>query len=61
MTMTIKPMPKIRAANLSLFLLIKMLLCDESSEAMSKMIAMTASQRLISERDRGKLKFKSIF
>ncbi|MEM2486466.1 MAG: hypothetical protein QXY73_04040 [Candidatus Bathyarchaeia archaeon] len=60
MTVTMKLRPKIRAANLSLFLFIIMLLGAESSLAMSRIMAMTASQRLISERDNGKFKFNSI-
>jgi len=59
-TVTMKPRPKIRAANLSLFLFIRILLGAESSLAMRRIIAMAASQRLISERDKGKFRFNSI-
>jgi hypothetical protein len=64
-TVTRNNIPTISAAFLSLCLLINILLFpsygEMSSEVMSKIIAVTASQRLMSQRDRGKYIFTPYF
>jgi hypothetical protein len=59
MTVAMKPVPNARATSLRRFFSITMFLEyspeeDSSSEVIRRMIAMTASQRLISDIDRGK-------
>lgn len=54
-TVIMKPAPSARAASLSLVLSIVMYMYEErSSDVIRRMIAMVASQRLMSDVDRGK-------
>ena len=54
MTVIMNPVPNAKATSLRRFFSITMFPADDSSsDVINRMIAMTASQRLMSDRDRG--------
>lgn len=62
MTVTMKPVPNAKATSLRRFFSITIFLEypveeDSSSDVINRIIAMTASQRLMSDTDRGKFIF----